>query len=427
MGLKDRLVPALEAGDVTAGWEVLHDLHGDERREAKAAFEPAKPGRTSWTTPPSGTTGRRRANRTTDRRTRLHRSCPSSLHPGAPDPRARRSRTVWTGYGSAPRASRGGGIWSTTTASSSTPCGGLRLGSGLRRRSVEKRRVRWVGDPFRRGASRSACPSGEAFLEVWTVGAPITFHGYGPNVEPDADEWLHADPLLPDLAYHLLNSDHCGSDLGVATRGVGCGVELDVLDRSRLLEVVLHRADDPAPSVRSDRDGRDAPGVGPAGRGGAGRVRLHAGRRQRRPVSRAEVRVPAGARADVRSGRSDLTILVAGREKVHKRTLLRRSTTRRWRHGSAVSAWWRRWSCSLPTRTSASPRPSRDRSSDAVQPRPHSPSSPNPSGCGTCGRRRSRPTRTGRTGSTSTSPGARHSRRGPTSTPKSCSGPRSTC
>jgi hypothetical protein len=235
MGLKDRLTPALEAGDVVAGWEVLHDLHGDERREAKAAFEPPKPwadfmddSTFGYDQPAPGQPHDSDAyEAASKRRYRAHLILAlAAVDLCGPVTAAQRVQAGWWGLADdhseliyalweKDRA------WAQAFVDEASKSGG----SGEVIRSV----VAHHG---------LACPSGEAFLEVWTVGAPITFHGYWPKAVPDADEWLHADPLLPDLAYHLLNSDHCGSWEWLPE--VLCrGVELDVLDRSRLLEVVL--------------------------------------------------------------------------------------------------------------------------------------------------------------------------------------------
>lgn len=43
-------------------------------------------------------------------------------------------------------------------------------------------------------------------------------YGYPADHLPDPEAWLRADPLLPDLGYHLLNSDHGGSWKWLGTR-----------------------------------------------------------------------------------------------------------------------------------------------------------------------------------------------------------------
>jgi hypothetical protein len=235
MGLKDRLAPALEAGDVTAGWEVLQDLHGDERREAKAAFETPKPwadfmddSTFGYDQPAPGQPHDIDAyEAASKRRYRAHLILAlAAVELCGPVTAAHRVQAGWWGlvddHSELIYALWGKDrAWAQAYVDEASKSGG----SGEVIRSV----VAHHG---------FACPSGEAFLEVWTVGAPITFHGYWPKAEPDADEWLHADPLLPDLAYHLLNSDQCGS-WGWLPEAMRRGVELDVLDRSRLLEVVL--------------------------------------------------------------------------------------------------------------------------------------------------------------------------------------------
>ncbi|UUZ57972.1 hypothetical protein [Nocardioides sp. B-3] len=168
-----------------------------------------------------------------------------------------------------------------------------------------------------------ACPSGEAFLEVWTVGAPLTFHGHWPNAVPDVDEWLRADPLLPDLAYHLLNSDQCGS-WGWLPEALGRGVQLEVLDRSRLLEVVLtalttqHRPSAQAVMAETLRV------LGLRVEEVPGGFDYMLGVLATTKSSVLKVVLPLVL--ELVSGPddlTDLTMLVAGREKVHKTTLLK--------------------------------------------------------------------------------------------------------
>ncbi|HEX8497250.1 MAG TPA: hypothetical protein VF661_08660, partial [Actinomycetales bacterium] len=234
MGIMHRLAPALEAGDVTAAWEVLHDLHGEERREAKAAFERPKPwadfvneSTFGYHQPERGQPHDSDASETASkRRYRAHLILAlAAVELCGPATAARRVHAGWWSLADdhselvyalwdKDRA------WAQAYVDEASRSGG----SGELVRSV----VAHHG---------LACPSGEAFLGVWTDGAPIT-NPYRPKVGPDTDGWLRADPLLPDLAYHLLSSDRCGS-WGWLPEVLRRGVELDVIDRSRLIEVVL--------------------------------------------------------------------------------------------------------------------------------------------------------------------------------------------
>ncbi|WP_248580833.1 hypothetical protein [Nocardioides sp. InS609-2] len=234
MGLKDRLTPALETGDVTAGWEVLRDLHGDERREAKAAFESPKPwadlidnSTFGYEQPAPGQPHDKDAYESASkRRYRAHLILAlAAVELCGPVMAADRVQARWWGLVD-DRSELIYALWEKDRAWAQAYVDQASKSGG-------------AGDVIRTVVAHHglACPSGEAFLEVWTDGAPITFHGW-PKPEPDAAEWLNADPLLPDLAYHLLNSDHCAS-WGWLPEVMCRGVELGVLDRSRLLEVVL--------------------------------------------------------------------------------------------------------------------------------------------------------------------------------------------
>ncbi|WP_141014319.1 hypothetical protein [Nocardioides sambongensis] len=320
MGLKDRLAPALEAGDVVAGWEVLHDLHGHERREAKAAYEPPEPwadfmddSTFGYDQPAPGQPHDNDAYEAAlKRRYRAHLILAlAAVELCGPVTAAQRVQAEWWGLADdhseliyalweKDRA------WAQAFVDEASKSGG----SGEMIRSV----VAHHG---------FACPSGEAFLEVWTVGAPITFHGCWPKAVPDADEWLHADPLLPDLAYHLLNSDHCGS-WGWLPEVLCRGVELDVLDRSRLLEVVLtalttqHRPSAQAVMAETLQVLRVRVEEVPGG------FDYMMGVLATTKSSVLKLLLPLAL--EMVSGQDDLrdlTMLVAGREKVHKTRLLK--------------------------------------------------------------------------------------------------------
>lgn len=320
MGLRERLAPALEAGDVTAGWEVLHDLHGDERREAKAAFEPPK----LW------------ANIMDASTFEYDQPAPGQPHDNdAYEAASKRRYRAHLILGLAAVE-----LCGPVTAAHRVQAGSWDLvddHSELIYALWEKDRAwaqAYVDEASKSGASgeviRSvvthhgfACPSGEAFLEVWADGAPITFHGYWPKIEPDADEWLHADPLLPDLAYHLLNSDHCGSWKWLP-EVMRRGVELDVLDRSRLLEVVLtalttqHRPSAQAVMAETLQV------LGLRAEETPGGFDYMLGVLATTKSSVLKIMFPlvlelVSGPDDLR----DLTMLVAGREKLHKTTLLK--------------------------------------------------------------------------------------------------------
>ncbi len=319
MGLKDRLAPALGAGDVTAGWEVLHDLHGDELREAKVAFE--RPGpwadlmHTStfgYDQPAPGQPHDGDAYEVASKRryrahlilalaavelcgpvTAAHRVQAEPWH--LADDQSELIYALW-------EKDRG---WAQAYVDQASKSGG-------------------AGHVIRAVVAHHSfpCPSGEAFLAAWTDGAPITFNAWS-KAQPDADEWLQADPLLPDLAYHLLNSDHCASWTWLP--GVMCrGVQLGVLDRSRLLEVVLtalttqHRPSAQAVMAKT----LQVLGMRVEEVPGGFDYMLGVLATTKSPV----LKILFPLVLELVSGPDDLrdlTMLVAGREKVHKTTLLK--------------------------------------------------------------------------------------------------------
>lgn len=305
---------------MTAAWEVLHDLHGDERREAKAAFERPKPWADfmndcafGYEQPAPGQPHDLGAyDAASERRYRAHLILAlAAVELCGPVTAAHRVQAEWRGLVDDPSELiyalwEKDRTWAQAYVDEASKSGG----SGEVIRAV----VAHHG---------LACPSGEAFLEVWTAGAPITFHGYWPKAEPDADEWLHADPLLPDLAYHLLNSDHCASWKWLPK--VLCrGVELDVLDRSRLLDVVLtalttqHRPSAQAVMAETLQvlglQVEEVPGGFDYMMGVLATTKSSV------------LKIVFPLVLEMVSGQDDLrdlTMLVAGREKVHKTTLLK--------------------------------------------------------------------------------------------------------
>ncbi|RLV50737.1 hypothetical protein D9V37_01890 [Nocardioides mangrovicus] len=237
MGLKEKLLPALRAGDITAGWEVVHGLHGEERREAKAWFASNQ----RWvselddtefrpaTDPETGEYDRARDEGRWDRFSAAHTILAiTAIELCGPVTAAQRLA---------------GGFWDRDEQTAHVV------------HALWEKDAAWVQDFVTEAAATSGhaevvraavvhhglpCPSGETFLSSWSSGAPITWNYVDATYtrrEP-VGEWLDRDPLLPDLMYHLLASDHCGSDEWIAD-ALPIGVERGVFDRDQLLETLL--------------------------------------------------------------------------------------------------------------------------------------------------------------------------------------------